>query len=143
MKMTGSNNFCGDRTPHFPHWTGDSYETVRYGTVQRFCPGVQGPGKEFSVIRREPGSGDNLAILEWIAKEKLFVDIEGQVSTDTPLREIVRRAYQAGENPLPWLRKVFAPSKFEFGRPEPGLSFFVPITDDPVIGRLGVKVTVG
>jgi hypothetical protein len=49
IEFFGSLCPCGSVEPHLPHSLGE-YETVRYGRLSRFCPGMPGPGAEFRVI---------------------------------------------------------------------------------------------
>ena len=56
----GSYQPCDDETPHVPH-VRSHYNTFCYGTLETFCPGVQGGDVQFRVLRIKGGSPSSAA----------------------------------------------------------------------------------
>ena len=50
VKLVGSRQGkCNIEGPHWPHYTGETYETVRHGTVRKFCIGVPDSDEDFII----------------------------------------------------------------------------------------------
>lgn len=62
--FAGTPQFCGLCEPHEPHIVG-TYDTVRYGMLDRFCPGFPGPGELFRVVGYLRGSAEFPTIFRW------------------------------------------------------------------------------
>lgn len=63
FNFRGSKRPCKNTAPHPPHgW--DSYSTVRYGRLVKYCPGVTGDGVEVVVERDVSGSPEAPSIFE-------------------------------------------------------------------------------
>jgi hypothetical protein len=68
FRFRGSCRHCGRQEAHVPHGT-SAYDTVRYGTLVTYCPGVSGDGLEVVVERQTSGSAEWPASLAgyWLA----------------------------------------------------------------------------
>lgn len=71
-KLVGSLRWCGNPAAHYPHATG-SYDTVRHGTLDRFCPGLPGPGVEFRVVGYLPGDPTMPDVFRWVPGTQISV----------------------------------------------------------------------
>ena len=68
----GSMEFCGSAEPHYPHVTG-TYDTVRYGQLERYCPGVPGAGVEYRIVGHLSGTPGFPGVLRWVEGSQ-FID---------------------------------------------------------------------
>lgn len=68
VTYAGSMRWCGNPEPHLPHGTG-GYSTVRHGRLDKFCPGLPGPGAAFKVIGYLPGNPLTPTVLRWTSPD--------------------------------------------------------------------------